>query len=107
HGGGAMRDFVGLGTPDHLDKGVFEDAEQFVGHFRLAPHEGLESLDPFEVGNDHAAGVAENIGNYEKLVPALVENQIGLGGSRTVRAFGENAALQLRGVAGVNDTIDG
>ena len=31
----------------------------------------LQALDPFEIGNDHAAGVAKNVGNDEELVPAL------------------------------------
>ena len=59
------------------------------------PHEGLQALHPFEVGNDHAAGVAENVGNDEDLVPALVEDEVGFGRGRAVRAFGQDAALEL------------
>ena len=50
-----------LRAPDHLREGMLEDAEKFVGHFRFRPQEGLQALHPFEVGNDHAAGVAENV----------------------------------------------
>src|ERR1700730_16114908 len=85
---------------------MLEDAEKFVGHFGLGPHEGLEALDPFEVGNDHAARVAENVGNNEELVPALVENEIGLWRSRAVCAFRQNAAFQFRGVALIGYAID-
>ena len=49
---------------------MLENAEEFVGHFRFRPHEGLQALHPFEVGNNHAAGVAKNIGNDERLRPS-------------------------------------
>ena len=63
-------------TPDDLDKGMLQDAEEFVGYFRLAPQEGLQALHPFEVGNDHATRIAKNIWNNENLVPALVQVQV-------------------------------
>ena len=69
-----MRNLVPFRAPDDLREGMLEDAEKFVGHFRLAPHEGLQTLHPFEIGNDHAAGVAKNVGNDENFVPALVQN---------------------------------
>ena len=56
------------------EKELLENAEKFVGHFRFRPEKGLQSLHPFEVGNDHAAGIAENIGDDEDFVPALVQN---------------------------------
>ena len=63
-------------------------------------------MDPFEIGNDHAARIAENIGDDEELVPALVENEIGLRRGRAIRAFGQDAAFQFRGVARVDHAID-
>src|SRR6266480_360248 len=57
HCGGAVRNLVFLCAADHLAKGMFEDAEKFVGHFRFAPHERLQALDPFEIRNDHTSGV--------------------------------------------------
>ena len=57
HGRGAMRNLVRFGALDDLRERVLEDAEKFVGHFSLGPHEGLQPLDPFEVGRrDAAAG---------------------------------------------------
>ena len=78
-----------------LGEGVLEDAEEFVGHFRLSPEEGLQALHPFEVGNDHTAGVAKNIRDEEDFVPALVQVQVRFRAGRAVRALGQNAALNL------------
>ena len=63
-----------LGATDHLGEGMFEDPEKFVGHFRLAPEKCLQALDPLEIGNDHTAGITQNIWNHENFVPALLQN---------------------------------
>ncbi len=77
---------------------MFQDAEKFVGHFRFAPHESLQALHPFEIGNDHPTSVAQNIWNNENLVPALIENFIRFRRRRPVRAFSQNATLQFGGI---------
>ena len=69
-----MGNFVIFGATDHLGKGMFENAEQFVGHFRFGPKEALQALNPFEIGNNHAAGVAKNIGNHKDLIPPVFQN---------------------------------
>src|ERR1700722_7638873 len=71
HGGDAMGDFLGAGALEHGGEGALEEAEETVGDFGLAPEEVLEILDPLEVGDDDAAGVAEDVGDDEYLLPAL------------------------------------
>jgi len=39
----------------------------------FAPHEKPAGLAPIRNRNNHATGVAQNIGNNENLVPALIE----------------------------------
>src|SRR6266700_2659047 len=57
HGRCAMRNLVVSSAPDHIAEGVLENAKEFIGHFGLGPEEALQTLDPFEVGNDNAPGV--------------------------------------------------
>src|ERR1700688_1947863 len=83
HRRGAMGNFMFLRAPDHLRKGMLEDAEEFVGHLRFAPAKRLQTLHPLEIGNDHAAGIAENIGNHNHFIPALLENPVRVGRGRT------------------------
>src|SRR2546425_7315304 len=106
HRRGAMRNLMLFRAPDHLTEGVLENAEEFIGHFHLAPKKALQSLDPFEIGNNYAAGIAKNVRNHKHLVPALFKDEVGFGSGGTIGAFGENAALQLRGILRGDDTID-
>ena len=78
---------------DHLDKRMFKDAKKFVGHFGFRPTEALQTLHPLEVGNDHTAGIAENVRDNKDFVPALLKNQICFWCGRTIRAFRQNATL--------------
>ena len=55
----------------------------------------LQALHPFEVGNDHAAGVAQDVGDDEDFVPAIVQDEIGFRRGRAVRALGQDAAFDL------------
>ncbi len=48
----------------------------------------------------------KNIGNHKNFVPTLLQKQIGFGSSRTVRAFGQNAAFNFVGVLAVDHAID-
>ena len=72
---------------DQLAEGMLEDAEKFVGHFRFAPEKTLQTLHPLEVGNDHSAGVAENVRDHKNFVPPLVENQIRIWRGRAIGSF--------------------
>ena len=86
---------------------MLEDAEEFVGYFRLRPQKRLQTLHPFEVGNDHATGVAKNVRDNENFVPALVrECRSASGRGRAVGAFGKDAALELAGIFFGNHAID-
>ncbi len=105
HGRCAMRDFVFLGSPDHLRKRMLEDAEEFVRHFHFAPQKGLQTLHPFEIRNDHAAGIAENVRDHENFVPVVFENEVCLRRGWTVRGLRKDAALEPVGVLSSNHSI--
>src|SRR5205823_14632713 len=75
HGGRAMRDLMVFRAPNHLSKRMFEDAEEFVGYFGFAPKKTLQPLDPLEVGNNHAAGVATNVRNHKNFIPSFFQDQ--------------------------------
>src|ERR1035441_10963151 len=77
---------------------MLENAEKFVCHFHFAPEKRLQALDPFKVGNDHAARITKNVWNVEYFVPPFLEDQIRFGRSRAIRAFRQNPAFQLRGI---------
>ena len=85
---------------------MFKDAEKFIGHFHFRPQKRLQALHPFKVGNNHAAGVAENVGYDEDLVPAIFQNQICLGRGRAISGFGKDAAFELTGIFASNYAID-
>jgi len=50
----------------------------------------IEVLDPFEVADSHAAGVAQDVGDEEPAVG--VENLVPPRGSWAIRAFGDQAS---------------
>ena len=101
-----MGNFVRLRPTDDLSKGVLQDAEKFIGYFRFTPAESLQTLHPFKIGNDDATGVAQNIGNNEKVGPALIENLVRFRRSRSICAFGENTTLQLSRIFFRDHAID-
>ena len=82
---------------EDLREGGFQDAEQLVHHFGLAPEKALQVLHPLEVAHDHAARVAEHVGDDEDF-RALIQDHVGLGRRRAVGGFGEDAALDFAGV---------
>src|SRR5947209_15434922 len=49
----------------------------------------LQVLHPFKVGNDHAAGIAENIGDDEDF-RALVQDGVCLRCGRAIRSLGQD-----------------
>ena len=63
-------------------------------------------MQPLEVGDDDAAGVAEHIGD-EFDVAAGVDDFVGGVSGRPVRRFGEHAAFELGGVFIRDDTFEG
>src|SRR5438874_1679983 len=44
-----------------LGESVFENAKESVDHFGFGPKKALQILNPFEVGNDYAPRIAENV----------------------------------------------
>src|SRR6266487_6883131 len=63
HRCGTMRNLMFFRASDYLRKRMLEDAEEFVSHFHFAPKETLQALHPFEIGDDYAPRVTQNIGN--------------------------------------------
>src|ERR1700694_2482322 len=82
-GVGYALDRKGVGRQAHVDPLVHRRVEDLVERPRdhvvqlgfalpLLPKERLEVLDPFEVGDDHATGVGDDVRNHEN--PSLVED---------------------------------
>ncbi len=86
--------------------GAVEDDVELGDDFVARPIEVLEVLEPLEVGDDDAAGVAEDVGDDFEVV-ALVEDDVGLVGGGAVGGLGEDAAAELGGVGGGDDALDG
>ena len=74
HGRRTMRNLVFLRASDYLRKRMLEDAEELISHFHFAPKKTLQTLHPFEIGDNYAAGIAKNVRDHKDLVPALLEN---------------------------------
>ena len=62
----------------------------------LVPEEALAVLHPLEVGNRHAAGVGQDIGNHEDIL--FRQNLVGQRSGGAVGAFAENLAAQPVGI---------
>ena len=99
--GSARGHFFFAAQGQSLVEGAFHDAEKFVHHFSLGPEEALEVLDPFEVGDDDAARVAENVRDDEDF-GTLIEDEVRFGRGRAVGGFGEDAALDFGGILAGN-----
>ncbi len=67
----------------------------------------MQVLDPFEVADDDAAGVAEDVGDDEDFALAVIQYEVGVGGGGAVGAFGEDAALQTAGGIAVDGLFHG
>jgi hypothetical protein len=65
HCGGPVGDVLGLGALCHLGEGHLQQPVQFVVDLGLGPEQLLQVLDPFEVGDNHAARIAQNVGDDE------------------------------------------
>ncbi len=74
-------------------------------HLVALPVEILQVLQPLEVGDDHAARVAEHVGDDLDVV-ALREDLVGGERGGAVGSLGEHAAAQLCGGLGVDDAFE-
>src|SRR5216684_884678 len=71
----------------------------------FVPEKGLKILDPFEVGNRHASGIAENVWNYEH---AIVEQDVVcIGRGRAIGCLSHDPRPDPRGVAFGNLVLEG
>ena len=89
-----------------MREGGFQDAEEFVHDFGFAPEEALQVLHPLEVGDHHAARVAQHVGDDED-VRSLIQNGVGFGRGRAVGGLGEDAALDFAGVGSGDLALEG
>ena len=101
-----MRDLFLLGTLDHGAKGLLQDPKKAIDHLRLVPEEALEALDPFEVGDNHSARVAEDIRNYKDFPPTFEQYRIGIDGGWPISALRQDPAVDFPGVPCMNDSTD-
>ena len=74
--------------------------------FVFCPREALEILNPLEVTDGDAAGIAEDVGD-EKDVAALLDDGVGLGGGGTVGGFSEDAAFEFGGIVLGDHALEG
>src|ERR1039457_3909955 len=103
--GDTIVDVVSLGITDHIFEGRLHDGVELLVDHRLFPEITLPVLHPLEIRSGHAPGIGQNVGDHED---ALVgEDVVGSGGCRSVRAFGEDAALHAVGVAAGDDIFRG
>ena len=86
----------------HGLEGAIHDALQAVVDAVLGPEEALHVLDPLEVADRHAAGVAQDVGDDEDA--AVVQDLVGLRGGRPVGGLGDDLGLDLRRV-GAGDLV--
>src|SRR5271167_2286390 len=83
---------------DDLIETLTHDVLQALVHFAFTPEKSLTVLDPLEITDGYAAGIAQNVGDNENSL--AVDNFVGVGSYRTVGAFAENLAIDARGVLG-------
>ena len=76
-------------------EGAIEDLIFAPRHLLFLPEQLLQVLHPFEIADDDAAGIAEDVGNHEDFVLALFQHQVGVRRGRTVGAFGQHPAFQV------------
>src|SRR5712691_11410570 len=86
-------------------EGAGHHVVQALVDFALAPEEALAVLDPFEITDGDAAGVAENVGHGEDALG--INNRVGLPSGGAVRALTENFCLDLFGVLFSDLVFDG
>jgi hypothetical protein len=80
---------VGI-TAEVVKAGYHRILESFVDD-GFSPKITHSILHPFEVRNCHAAGIRQNVGDYEDTF--LVQNLVGGSGRWAIRSFSQNFAL--------------
>src|SRR6266851_4063661 len=101
----AVVDLVHACKAHHFIEGIVHYVEEAFIDFALPPEEALAVLDPFEIADGDAAGVAENVRHGED--PLSVDNGVGLPGGGAVRALAENFRLDLIGILFGDLVFDG
>src|SRR5205807_6171331 len=92
----AVVDAVSFRITDNVfESGPHDVLELLVNH-RLLPEVALSVLHPLEVGSGHAAGIAQNVGNYEYSL--VCQNVIGGCGGGAVGTLSKNFAFHLIGI---------
>src|ERR1044072_7334239 len=95
-GGLAHRQRALLVRPPGLGERAGDDVVQLRVDLGLLPEVLLESLHPLEVRDDDAACVREHVREDED--PPIVEDLVGLGSDRAVRALADDSRSDLVGV---------
>ena len=84
-------------TSEGLGEGLDHDLLELRVDDRLAPVVAVEVLDPLEVADRHAAGVAQDVRDQEHAV--LGQDLVGVGRGRAVGGLGDERGLDVAGVA--------
>src|ERR1700693_1426925 len=87
---------MGFGVANDLVEGTVHDVEEPLVDFTFAPEEALAVLNPFEVADGDAAGIAENIGHGENALG--IDDGVGLPGGGAICAFAKDFGLDLMSV---------
>src|SRR5580692_11270158 len=96
---------MGFGVANDLVEGAVHDVEEPLVDFAFAPEEALAVLNPFEVTDGDATGIAENIGHGENALG--IDDGVGLPGGGAICAFAKDFGLNLVGVLFSDLIFDG
>src|SRR5271157_424214 len=94
--GNPVVDLVEFRIANHLVEGALHDVEKALVDFALAPEKTLAVLNPLEVTDGNAAGIAENIGDGENTL--CVDDGVGLPGGGAVGTFAKDFGLDLMSI---------
>ena len=86
--------------------GFVEDAEELRDDFLAAPVKIGEILQPLEIRDNHAAGIAKNVGDNLDVAAGLDDFVGGVGGG-AIGSFGEDATFELGCVLIGDDPLEG
>src|SRR5260370_22316765 len=87
-GRNAVIHFVHSSKTHHFIEGVVHHVEEAFVHFALPPEEALAVLNPLEIADGDAAGVAKNVRHGEDAF--AIDNRVGLPSGWTLSAFPAN-----------------
>ena len=100
-----MSHVLAPGDRERLAEGLDHDLLELGVDDGLAPVVAVEVLDPLEVADGHAAGVAQDVGDHEDAV--LEQDRVGLGRRRAVGGLGDHARLDPAGVPARDLVLEG